>query len=184
MQYGEGGERFCPYNVKGDGNNNLYFWYYEEVKEEAYGFNGKRFGLMSWNGGTAGKALMASSEKEGRLDAVALTVMTKTGDYGDKLFVPKDSDITDWTFRWVKDDIYQLTAVCEGSTKYLKVTGSGVYLVSEPDENCSFQLILGSGIHKGEIALKAGANLLCYSGNIETGFVSGKAAGSEWLRLT
>ncbi len=183
MQYGEGGNRFCPYNVAGDQNNNLYFWYYEEIEEETAGLDKKSFGLMNWNGGTAGKALMAE-ERDGKLSALALTVMTKAGNSEEKLFVPKDSDITDWTFRWIKDDTYYLTTKATGSLRYLKITGKGLYLADSPDENCILTVTAGTGIHKGQVSIKAGKNILTYSGKVDTGFTVNGAAGSEWLYLT
>ena len=119
MQGGDGGNRFCSYNNAGDGNNNVYFWYYVDIDSDPYELDGISYGLMNWNGGVAGKALMASASAENKLDAKSLTVMSTTN--GTKqLFVPNDSDISFWTFHWISEDRYYLTAAdANGSTKYL-----------------------------------------------------------------
>ena len=108
--------------------------------------------------------------------------MSKPGN-GAKLYVPDNSEISFWTFHHISGDRYYLTAVVDGSTKYLQITGSGVNMVSEPDENCRIQVVPGTGSHAGQIYLRQGTNTLAYSGNIEQGFKVGGTAGLEWLNL-
>ncbi|MBP5237243.1 MAG: hypothetical protein J6128_06995, partial [Clostridia bacterium] len=58
MQGGANGKRFCSYNQLDDPNNYLYFWYYIPPTDDPFELDGKTFGLMNWNGGVAGKAMM------------------------------------------------------------------------------------------------------------------------------
>ena len=182
MQRGAAGTRFCAWNSANDVNNKLKFWYYDEIESEPYGLDGKAYGLMNWNGGVAGKAMMASEGGDGTLDAKPLTVMS-TEDDKKQLFVPNDSDISMWTFSWVSDDLYHLSAVSDGSTKYLKIDESGLHVVSDANEASEIQVIPGTGVHAGEICLKSGSITLSYSGSVENGFTVGGTVGNEWLKL-
>ena len=182
MQGGAKGSRFCSYNKAGDINNQIYFWYKEDVESDPYDLDGVSYGLMNWNGGAAGKALMATSSSADSLQARPLTVLT-TPDNSDQLFVPNDSDISMWTFRWISDNHYYLTTVVDGSTRYLRIDDNGLSLVSERDDRCRIQVIPGSGSHEGEVCLKAGSSILTYSGSLDGGFSSGGSAGSEWLHF-
>ena len=186
MQGGTSGKRICAYNAAVDPNNTFYIWRYEETVDDPYGLDGSSFGLMNWNGGIAGKAMMAETSGS-TLTANPLIVMTKNNDNTDKLFVPKDSDISMWSFEWVERDIYYLH--CDGG--YLQLNSSGISLVSEPTDACKLQVIPGSGTHSGEICLKSGNTTLTYnmpagSGSSEEqigSFGIGGTTGSEWLHL-
>ena len=183
MQGGANGKMFAAYNAAGDPNANLYCWYSEIVGDEPYGLNGKSYGLMNYTDGTGGKALMAAENGNGSLEALDLTVMTKKGDYEDKLFVPKDSEITLWSFQWVAGDRYYLTADTGSGFKYLKIENGAVSLADTADAACEITVIPGTGIHEGEICLQADTSMLTYSGKVADGFKVGTAAGSEWLKL-
>ena len=126
--------------------------------------------------------MMASEGGDGTLDAKPLTVMS-TADDKEQLFVPNDSDISMWTFNWISDDLYHLSAVSDGSTKYLKIDESGLHLVSDANEASEIQVIPGTGVHAGEICLKSGSITLSYSGSVENGFTVGGTVGNEWLKL-
>lgn len=186
MQGGTNGSRFCCWNSANDKNNNLNLWYFDEVTSDPYELDGKSYGLMNWNGGQAGKAMMAE-EQNGALKASQLTVMSKLNDdtNAGKLFVPKDSDISMWTFHWHDNDNYYVTADIGGSTGYLKIDSSGdLSLVYDESEASSIQVIPGTGVHKGQICLKANGKTLTYSGDINTGFNTSGDIGNEWLYLT
>ena len=182
MQGGANGTRFCSYNKAGDVNNQIYFWYKEDVESDPYDLDGVSYGLMNWNGGAAGKALMAASSSADSLEAKPLTVLT-TSDNSDQLFVPNDSDISMWTFHWINDNKYYLTTVADASTRDLRIDDSGLSLAAERDEQCRIQVIPGSGTHEGEVCLKAGSSTLTYSGSLDGGFSVGGSAGSEWLHF-
>ncbi len=182
MQGGANGASFAAYNNAEDPNAKMYFWYSDEVVSDPYDLNGKSYGLMNWNGGAAGKALMAEPGADGHLKAKALTVMS-TQDNTSSLFVPNESDISMWTFHWLEGDQYYLSTVVDGSTKYLRIDADGLTLVSTPDNNCRIQAVPGTGIHAGEVYLKSGGNTLTYTGNADTGFSVGGSAGNEWLHF-
>ncbi|MBQ8934346.1 MAG: hypothetical protein IJ061_08700, partial [Lachnospiraceae bacterium] len=184
MQGGANGARFCSYNSEGDPNNRLCFWYYMSPESDPYGYDGQTYGLMNWEGGTAGKALMAETVNGSRLQALPLTVMTKKGDIDDQLFVPNDSDISMWTFSWISHNLYSVTAETGEGTVYLKLNTNGVSLASEPDDDCRIQLVPGTGSRAGQICLRTGDTVLAYSGNVDEGFTAGGSAGTEWLNLT
>ena len=183
MQGGNSGNGFAAYNNANDGNAMLCFWYYQEIPGDPYQLNGKPYGLMNWNGGVTGKAMMAASSSANTLDALSLTVMSKLNNNEEKLFVPNDSDASLWTFQWIDNNNYYLTATVDDSTCYLKITASGLSLTGTPDESCKLQVVPGTGAHAGQICLKAGNTTLTYSGTASGGFSVGGSAGSEWLYL-
>ena len=182
MQGGKNGNVFAAYQSATDENAQLNFWYHDQITDDPYELDGKSYGLMNWAGGAAGKALMAQSSGDA-LEAKALAVLS-TSDDSDHLFAPNDSDISMWTFHSISEDLYYLTAVVDGSTKYLRIDSSGLSLVSEPDDNCKIQVVPGTGVHAGEICLRAGGATLTYSGSVDTGFSVGGEVGSEWLYIT
>ncbi|MBQ9299175.1 MAG: hypothetical protein IJ214_01555, partial [Clostridia bacterium] len=183
MQGGANGASFAAWNNAGDNNNKIYLWYYITTDSDPYGLDGKSYGLMNWNGGVSGRAMMASSLSGNALEALPLTVMAKAVKNEDKLFVPNNSEISMWTFKWIDGDSYYVTASVDGSTRYLKVEENGLALVNTPDDACKLQVVPGTGAHTGEICLKANNTTLTYSGTVEKGFKTGGSAGSEWLKL-
>ena len=183
MQGGASGSRFCCYNTVGDPNNNLHVWYSIEPEGDPLGLDGKSFGLMNWNGGPAGKALMAEAAGEDHLSALPLAVMLKSGDSSDRLFVPNDSDISQWRFEWIDGADHYLTSTVDGSIRYLRIDENGLSMVSTPDEACVIEVLTGSGVHEGQLALRVGSNTLTFSGSVDTGFSSNGSVGTEWLNL-
>ena len=183
MQSGANGTRFCSYN-QSDANTKLYIWnQWKEVTEDPYGLDGQSHGLLSWSGGVTGKALMAEPASDSALVAKHLTVLAKTNQHTDRLFVPKNEndEITFWEFEWKNDNFYYLKANTAEGAKYLTITASGVSLSDTPSK---IQVVPGTGTHKGEICLKSeDGKTLAYSGNVDTGFVVGGSAGSEWLHF-
>ena len=163
----------------------LYLYYKTgAATTDPYDLGGKSYGLMSWNGGVAGKGLMASSTNANTLDAKAMEVLVQAEDNEDRLFVPSDSDISIWTFNWVEDDLYHITTNVGGVTKYLKIDSTGLSLVDTEAEAITIQVCPGTGTHAGQLYLKANNNTLSYSGKVENGFGVGVgSAGNEWLNL-
>ena len=183
MQGGANGKAFAAYDSATDVNAQLYCWYHTESDTDPYELDGKQYGLMSYADGIAGKAMMAEQSEAKALHALAMTVMTKEGDSGDRLFVPDDSEITRWHFTWIGNNRYYLTADRDGSTVYLKIEKDGVSLSDTPEKACEITVVPGTGIHEGEIYLKTDTAVLTYSGKVENGFTTGTAAGNEWLSL-
>jgi fibro-slime domain-containing protein len=184
MQGGANGKSFAAYQGENDVNAQFYFWYNEELQEEPFDLDGKTYGLMNWNGGASGRAMMSSVSDNNNtaLTAKPLTVMSQKTDNEDKLFVPNNSDISMWTFEWVKQDKYKLKTTVGEGTKYLKVDANGLTLVDENDAS-ELQVIPGTGAHAGEICLKSGNATLTYSGKVDDGFSTGGSTGNEWLHL-
>ncbi len=177
MQGGANGASIACFNVANDVNARFQFQYLP-VTTDPYGLDGQTHGLINWNGGLAGKAMMASASGD-HLASKALTVLTHEDDTNNKLFVPNDTDITLWTFEWVSRDQYYLKA----NDQYLQIDANGLSLVSVPTEACRIQVIPGTGIHAGQICLAQKGTMLTYSGSIDTGFGTGGDAGTEWLYM-
>lgn len=182
MQGGATGARFCCYNNKGDANNRVNLWHFVEIDSDPYALDGVTCGLMHWVGGAAGRALMADSSAPNTLDAIALTVMS-TSNNSNHLFAPSDSGISMWTFRWITEDLYTVTAEADGSTKYLKIDGTGLSLVSDPAEASEIRVVPGTGIHAGEISLFSDGIPLTFSGTVDGGFSVNGDVGAEWLHM-
>ncbi|MDO5131801.1 MAG: SpaA isopeptide-forming pilin-related protein, partial [Eubacteriales bacterium] len=183
MQGGASGASFAAYNNAEDINAKLHFWHHVVTEDDPYKLDGKTYGLINWNGGAAGKAMMASSADAGTLEAKALTVMYHRDDSEDRLFIPNESDISMWTFDWVSEDRYRLAVNADGQTKYLKIEAGGLSLVSDVNEASEIEVIPGTGAKAGAICLKAGNTTLTYSGDVDSGFGTGGSVGTEWLYL-
>ena len=177
MQGNAAGNGFAAYTENNAGSK-LNFWFAEDIDDDLYHLDGKKYGLMNYNDGLAGKALMAEELNSTSLVSLALTVMTRKDDYQDKLFVPDNSEITIWTFTSAGQDYYYLSADVEGTTQYLKIESGGISLSSDP---VTVKVTAGSGSYAGQIFLSNGSTTLIYSGNIAQGFTTGSSAGSEWL---
>lgn len=181
---GGGGVRFWQ-DKNNAANSQFTFTYVSSTTlgDDPYSLDGKTYGLMFWNGGVAGKALMAEDNGSGSLKAKPMEVLVKSDDIEDKLFVPNDSDITLWTFHWISDDQYYLTTNLDGAEKYLKITGSSLSIANDEQNASRIQAVPGTGDHAGEICLKTKEGTLTYSGNAKTGFNTGGSAGKEWLHF-
>lgn len=150
-------------------------------------YDGKSYSLLIWDGGKTAKAL-TGDENDGHLCADFLTVMTKTGDAEDKLYVPENTadTLSSWKFELINDGLYKLSTEVSTEdgvkTKYLKIDASGLSMV-DSDAASEIQVIPGTGIHKGQIILKSGDNVLTYSGVYKEGFDTNAGAGKEYLYL-
>ena len=184
MWNGANANHIAAWNNPTDGNNYFYIWHYLNLDTDPYDLSGKTYGLMYWNDSIYGKAMMASSGRNNNLQAMELIVLSEKTDNTDKLFVPNDSDISMWTFEWISDDQYYLKSSVNGSEKYLSIGNNGALaLVDSPTASCRIQVIPGTGTSAGKISLKASGKTLTYSGELENGFKTGGAAGTEWLYL-
>ncbi len=192
QQKSESGNRFCSWNTANDPNNNMNIWYYDSIEEDPYKLDGKTYGLMNWDGGVTGRALMndeipaAGSGDKSALAAKSLTVMSKPHYEDGQLFVPNDSDISMWTFEWIDQDHYYISTVADGSTRYLKVTADGIMLSAQKDESCKVQVVPGSGTQQGgKICLKSVStgDTVTFTGQTANGFSTGGDVGREWLYL-
>lgn len=157
--------------------------YYIEPEGDPYDLDEKIYGLMRWNDGATGRAIMADSLSETSLASQTMMILTNRTNHNDMLFVPKDSDITLWTFDRIAEDKYYIKTTVNGNVEYLKITSGGLTLTQTPDESCKIQVVPGTQTHQGEICLKVGNKTLVFSGNDATGFGISGSAGDEWLHL-
>ena len=182
MQGGENGNGFAIYdNGKTDNNAKLNLWYSPIPDGDPYMLDGKNYGIMGYSGGVTGKALQANPLGNNALEALALNVMEQKEDRQQKLFVPKDTDATMWTFTWVQGDQYYLSANVGGSIKYLKLDANGVYLSDTP---ALITVEPGTGGQEGMICIESGLSAVTFSGLTESGFTAGtNAEDGAWLNL-
>ena len=177
------GYAFCVWKSDNDNNSKIVLVYDKPLVGDPYELDGKTYGLMDYDLGVIGKALMAEecSGHPDALEAKAMTVMAKKTDNDDKLFVPKDADITMWTFHWQENNKYYITTEVNGVTKYLNISSTG------PSISDTAQLIMvqpGVGATKGQISLRSDDTAMVYSGALETGFTVGaKTSDNQWLNL-
>ncbi len=161
---------------------------YESDGNDPYGLDGKSYSILRWDGGSTAKALTGDEHEsiDGNLCAEFLTVMSRTGENTDKIYVPNDytDTITSWTFEWEgTGKQYKLRTTVGSSVKYLKIDATGLHMVDSAAEASSITVTAGTGIHAGQIMLKAGNKTLTYSGKFEDGFNTTGATGLEWLYL-
>lgn len=184
---GVGTGTIVGYENKSDVNTAWIGLHQQGAFKDPYGLDGNSYSLLIWDGGKTGKALTSNANEDhtGNLCADFLTVMTKSGDADDKLYVPGDTSdtVTSWNFEWIGEDLYKLSAEVGGAKKYLKIDSNYLSMVDSPDAASEIQVIPGTGIHKGQILLKSGNNVLTYSGVYKEGFDTNAGAGKEYLYL-
>ena len=176
MQGGTGGKGFAAYNNAEDVNSQLYIWTYEEPEEDPYGLTGESHGLMRYSSGNYGKALMAE-ESGDTLAARMMQVMTSENDRDDRIYVPKGSDITKWSFEWVRGTEFYVKA----GDQYLTITDGHPALTDTPS---TMMITAGSGDHENMIRLSSGSYTLKYSGSADGGFTADRnVTDDSWLYL-
>ncbi len=130
--------------------------------DDVYGFDGKSFGLMNYQNGTSGNALMAEANSNGNaLKATALIVRKNTVDKDNILFVAANSNITIWTFHSTKEDYYTLSTSVGGTTKYLKMIATALSLTENESEATAFKVTPKDG----KIKLAADGKAVTLSGS-------------------
>lgn len=145
------------------------------VPDDSWGLNGRTVGLMSYNPGTTGNAMMAQFNNLKTLKASNLIVRKNTLEGDEKLFVAAGSEITMWTFVNTREDYYYLTADYEGSTAYLQLEGDKLTLVFNEEDATEFTV----AVKNGKVKLSAGGKAVAYNGN----FVSANDSGADSLYL-
>jgi len=176
MQGGVNGKAFACYNNSNDANNNMNLWVYEEPSSDPYNLTGKTYGLMRYTGGSIGKAAMNTHDATS-LDAQVLQVMTNENDRTDRIYVPKDSDLSMWSFEWVKDNDYYVTS----DGKYLSISDGEVTMSDTP---VTATVTAGEGAYEGRLKFSSGSDTLKYGGSLSAGFVSDTTLTSDsWLYL-
>ena len=174
MQGGEKGKGFCAYNTVGDPNNNMYLWAYD-LEDDPYGLDGQSYGLMRYNSGTSGKAMMNEVDN-GALVANLMQVLTKETDHADKIYIPAGSDIPMWTFDWIEADKYAVS--CEG--QYIDIVDGEIVLTNTP---VPLTVSVGNSSITSRISLSKNGQPIRYSGHLHDGFIVDGSAKDSWLYL-
>ena len=152
------------------------------LPKDPYSLDGKTYGLMYYTGGNVtGKAMMAEVTN-GKL--ASQNVLTKDDPFSfqeNSLFVPKDSDMSMWTFHSEKEDYYTISVVSGGETKYLKING-GISLVDKSDASL-VKVTPGTDDNAGKIRLSVDNKVIKFS---SSSFQSASLSldSSVWLNLT
>lgn len=156
--------------------------------------NGKSYGLMvfpSADGDSVGAAMMSGQgSSAGRRKAQQVNVRSNPMTLGE-LYVPKDSDITMWTFHNISGNQYYITAEVDGSTKYLRLAGttssnSQLQLADTPDAGCVLSVTQGTGANAGKIRItnENGLAIRLHGGRTANGFNGNTQNDAyEWLNL-
>lgn len=150
------------------------------ITEDPYkdALDGKEYGLMVYDGGNSGKALMAEANGSNALKAELSLVMSDN--QNNKVFAPVDTEMSMWTFTWSGDDDYYYV---HSEGKYLKITRNGLSLVDDENSATKVRFVPGTGTHAGKICLKTSDATVVYSGSTNDGFSVTGVTGGEWLNL-
>ena len=124
---------------------------------------------------------MQDGDSAGSVAAEDMVKMDTKG-HEDNLFVPVDSDITEWTFHNVSEDNYYITA---GDGRYLTISNGSVSLVDEPTENSLIQVVPGTGANAGNYSFTANGCTLTMTGTDDSRGFTGvdNKNGKIWFKL-
>lgn len=183
---GGGGIRFWTDKNNAE-NSQIRFTFADSVTmpEDYYGLDGKSYGIAYDSESLFCTGLMAQSQTAGTLDGQYMAKMDTQG-YTENLFVPVDSDLTDWTFHYVEADKYYITAAVDGTEKYLTIQNGSVTLSDTPQTGSLIQITAGTGAYAGYYSFSSGGYNLTVSGE-EGSRVFTSSQGSSrnsWLKLT
>ncbi|MBR6384677.1 MAG: hypothetical protein IKS03_00905, partial [Ruminococcus sp.] len=158
---------------KSGSNNNAWITVHG-LTDDPYKLNDKTYGLMNYNGGTMGYALMADTESKYYAQLYQLITRSEEDISAEPnvLYVPNNSNITLWTFESVREDIYHLSAETAGGKKYLNIEETtsnsnegtiqnGISISDTPQE---IQVIPSAD---GKITLKSGSYAVAYKSDNE-----------------
>ncbi|MCR5264356.1 MAG: fibro-slime domain-containing protein, partial [Clostridiales bacterium] len=147
------------------------------VYDDYYGLDGKTYGI-SFQNGISADAMMADSG--GQISAQNMLIRTNVLTNDGVLLVAQNSDITEWTFEAVENNVYKIKTTVGGSVKYLRFDGSAVTLADE-DEASLIIVNAGTGGSAGKWCFSVGGySLSCGSGTF--GAVNGSGANT-WMNL-
>lgn len=152
MQGGSNGSAFAAYSGKTDDNAKLSFWYYEPLKKDPYGLDGKTYGLMNFTGGTHGYTLMADGSGDNAHCLVELVTHQTANADGVTLYVDEGSQTTRWTFHSTSEDKYKLSAETEEGVKYLAISGNDLTLADSAENASEFKVSVDSSAEKIQLS--------------------------------
>lgn len=156
---------------------------------DAYGLNGKTFGIAYQDESVTAAALTPTAKASGdnqRLAGEDMLMRPDALDNDGVLLVSKESDITEWTFHCVEGNEYYITTKVDGQTKYLTIDGANVTLQDTPDETKSLiTAVPGTGEYSGKWHFTVdGGYALNLPGATDGGFNAKKDSGkTTWMNL-
>lgn len=169
-------------NVSTNTDCKVYLTYSPKMPDDEYGFGGKSYGLMYYDGGSQGYGMLSGIVSSNRLGSEKLLVRSDPMDQNRVLYVSNGSSIADWTFTNVREDLYYLTS---GDGQYMRIEGNSFSLVSKPDDYCFIKVIPGSGNNEGKVKLigeRSGSSITCDKGR-NNFTLQQSAVDRQWLNL-
>lgn len=184
LQHSNGGGGIRFYTDKNNAANSQISITYAssyETEDDPYGLDGVITGIVYDSGSLFCTALMQDDAGAGSAAAQDM-VKLDTKDRESSLFVPADSDITEWTFTSAGGDKYYITA---GDGRYLAVRDGSASLEDEPSADSLFRVVPGTGAHAGCYSFTAGGHTLAMAGSDDDrGFTgTGSRDGRIWFRF-
>ena len=151
------------------------------LEDDPYELDGTTIGIVYDSGSLFCTALMQDGDSAGSVAAEDMVKMDTKG-HEDNLFVPVDSDITEWTFHNVSENKYYITA---GDGKYLTIMNGAVSLVDEPTENSLIQVVPGTGANAGNHSFTANGCTLTMTGTDDSREFTGvgNKNGKIWFKF-
>ena len=151
------------------------------LEDDPYKLDGTTIGIVYDSGSLFCTALMQDSETAGGIVAEDMVKLDTKG-HEDNLFVPVDSDITEWTFHNVSEDNYYITT---GNGKYLTISDGAVSLSDEPTENSVIRVVPGTGANAGNYSFTANGYTLAMTGNDDNKEFTGvgNKNGKIWFKF-
>ena len=111
---------------------------------DPYSLNGEAYGLVYAPDTISGNALMAADDDTTYEKMYQIITHTNNDKTIKPVFISKDSDITEWTFICIAENIYHLKA---DNGKYLAVDGDNLVLTDSEDDASPFSVVLsGDGL--------------------------------------
>ena len=128
------------------------------IPDDVYELDGKTYGLMNYDKGTHGYALMAEDNYVHSMVEL-VTHPSQSNTNGKTLFVDEGSEITRWTFHKTTGDHYKLSAVTSDGIKYLAVNGDSITMVDSLEAASEFKVTPNN---KNQIKLSYDDKNLCF----------------------
>lgn len=185
---GDNGKGFAGWTGK-DAGSGIWIMNIPVEEDDPLGLDGQTFALINYQTGVKGIAMMSEAQNsDTRLKAMSLLLRNNPLDSTDELVIAKDTDAAMWTFHHIEGQRYYITTEVDGVTKYLRVSGSTVNLVTEDelDDDCVLSVEQGTGSYSGKIRISnsSGYSPNLYSGNVSNGFGGYNDSGAnEWFNL-
>ncbi len=157
------------------------------LPDDAYGLDGKTFGIAYHNESVTAAAVMATEKTvngQQRLAGQDMLMRPDVLNHDGMLLVAQGSDITEWTFVIDHEDQYRLSTVVDGSTRYLVVNGANVTLTEDPEEASLIKVTPGTGTNAGKWRFTSNGYALNLVNNADGGFNGSTSTGAAtWLNL-